>query len=181
MALIRLSVDSLENAIALFPKITETNLDHAGEQGDCYSLLGRTYFVAGEYQRAEAAARESLKYLTDETSKDFADLQILLGDLVARQNADAATGYYDRAIEVAGTVDAERSEIAARAFFRKGLVARSVTSLDKAAEIWDRLEEVGSSANARWQCLLLTGVASGKPRSFGNGSNGRASRGDPIV
>ena len=62
----------------------------------------------------------------DVTSKDYADLQILLGDLAyAEHDTDAAVNYYNHAISSAGTGDPERSEIAARAWFRKGEVAKS--------------------------------------------------------
>ena len=107
--------------------------------------------------QAEKAAREALQLLTDETSKDFADLQILLGDLSARRDAELARSYYDKAIEVAGVADAERSEIAARAYYRRGRVLKSAASLDKAAEIWERLEEDGNAADARWHSLVLSG------------------------
>jgi tetratricopeptide (TPR) repeat protein len=154
--LIALSVEWLNQAIALFPNINESNLDRAGEVGDCYCLLGRTYLVAGNNARAEKAARESLKLLTDETSKDFADLQILLGDMSARRDAELARSFYDKAIEVAGVVDAERSEIAARAYYRRGRLLKSAASLDKAAEIWERLEEDGNAADAHWHSLVLS-------------------------
>lgn len=105
---------------------------------------------------ADKAARQALQLLTDETSKDFADLLILLGDLSGR-DAERARSYYDTAIELAGVGDAERSEIAARAYFRKGRVLKSAASLDKAADIRERLEEEGNAADARWHSLVLSG------------------------
>ncbi len=155
--LIALSVKWLQKAIELFPNVNESNLDHTGEVGDCYSLLGRTHFVDGNRAEAVKAAREAVKRITDEASKDFADLQILLGDLSAVRDVEHARSCYDTAIEVAGVVDAERSEIAARAYYRKGVVLKNAASLDKAAEIWERLEEDGNAANAHWHCLLLSG------------------------
>jgi len=155
--LIELSIDFLEKAISLFTSITESNLDRTGEQGDCLSLLGRTHYVAGNHALADKAATQAANLLTDDTSKDYADLQILLGDVAARRSAEEASGYYDTAIRVAGIADAERSEIAARAYYQKGRVLNLATSLDKAAEIYDRLEEDLHAANARWHSLLLSG------------------------
>src|SRR5262249_45845113 len=95
--------------------------------------------------------------ITDKTSKDYADLQILLGDLAkAKGDKDAATSFYDEAIAVAGTDDAERSEISARAHFQKGLLAGSSAELDKAAQIWADLDEDHNADEARWQSLKLS-------------------------
>jgi tetratricopeptide (TPR) repeat protein len=156
LRLIKLSVEWLQKAIDLFPKLTDTNLDRSGEVGDCYSLLARTYLVGGDYKNASAAAQKSLELLVDDTSKDFADLQIVLGDLVAARNdMDAAVSFYNKAIEVADVIDAERSEIAARAYFRKARVTKSVSCFEKAAEIWEGLNEDSSAASAHWQGMLL--------------------------
>jgi len=155
--LIAASRNLLEKAIHLFPQVSETNLDREGEVGDCYSLMGRTCMTAGDLRGATAAAREASSRITDATSKDFADLQILLGDIAAaRGNKDAAISHYDEVIASAGNEDAERSEIAARAHFRKGIVTRSSHCLDSAAAIWADLEEDENADNARWHSLVFS-------------------------
>ena len=156
--LVGLSIDYLERATVSFDGVTELNdADRAAEVGDCYSLLGRTHLVARDLVKAWAAAREAVKRIRDESSKDYADLQILLGDLTyAEHDGDAALNYYDDAIRSAGRDDPERSEIAARAWFRKGEVGKSRVSFGRAAEIWERLDEVERADEARWQSMLLS-------------------------
>lgn len=156
-ALLSSSISHLEEAIHTFPQVTEmTDADRSSEVGDCQSLLGRTYLVAENLQKADVAAREAIDRLTDVASKDYADLQILLGDLAyARHDVEAAGNYYDDAIQAAGTSDAERSEIAARAFFQKGLATRSAHFFDEAAEIWTTLEENELADNSRWHSMVL--------------------------
>ena len=61
-----------------------TGLKIAAEVGDCYSLLGRTYLAAGQRPEARAALAEANKRLLDQSNKDYLDLQIAMGDLVAR-------------------------------------------------------------------------------------------------
>lgn len=152
------SIKHLEEALAWFPNVSElSEHERISEVGDCYSLLGRSYLVAKDLAKAEDAARKAIDRITDKTSKDYADLQILLGDLAkARGDKGAATNFYDEAIAVAGTDDAERSEIAARAHFQKGLLARSSAELDKAAQIWADLDEDHNADEARWQSLKLS-------------------------
>ena len=64
--------------------------------------------------------------------------------------------FYDKAIVAAGTDDAERPEIAARAHFQKGLLARSSTEMDRAAQIWAELDEDHNADEARWQSMKLS-------------------------
>ena len=153
------SIDYLERAIVSFGGVTElSDGERATEEGDCHSLLGRAHLVAGDLVKAKVAAREAVERTRDVTSKDYADLQILLGDLAyAEHDTDAAVNYYNHAISSAGTGDPERSEIAARAWFRKGEVAKSKGAFDRAAEIWGRLDEVERADEASWQSLLLGG------------------------
>jgi len=152
------SIQNLEEAIAGFPKVSELGeAERVSEVGDCFSLLGRSYLVAKDLAKAEDAARKAIDRITDKTSKDYADLQILLGDLAkARGDKAAATNFYDEAIAVAGTDDAERSEISARAHFQKGLLGRSSAELDKAAQIWADLDEDHNADEARWQSLKVS-------------------------
>lgn len=158
-AWIQSSIDHLTQAIELFPQVTELpENDRRAEVGDCYSLLGRTYLVAQDVRQAKAAAQEATQRITDTASKDYADLQILLGDL--ETNKSSAEDYYDGAIRVAGTADAERSEIAARAWYRKGMRARSSQCFDAAAKIWEQLEEDENADKARWESMIVTGRVS---------------------
>lgn len=156
------SISHLERAKQSFHTSTElSEAERNAEVGDCLSLLGRSHLVAGDLLEAKAAAREAVRLLVDKTSKDYADLQILLGDLANADNdVDAAVSYYDAAIIAAGTADAERSEIAARALLERGLVTSSKTSFDRAAEIWEALEEDEPAADARWHSLLVSGRVS---------------------
>lgn len=153
------SVDHLRQAIDLFPRVSElSEPDRTSEIGDSFSLLGRTYLAAGDEVRAEEASRQAIECITDQTSKDYADLQILLGDLLNhRGDKSAAESCYDTAIRVAGTSDAERSEIAARAWHQKGKVTRQRICFEKAADIWKRLEEDENSDLARWEGKIVGG------------------------
>lgn len=152
------SVERLKKAIACFTEnADEMGMDASSEVGDCQSLLARTYLESGEIQKAWASAREAAKLIKDELSKDFADLQIVLGDLeFIGRNVDAAVSFYEAAIRVADTADAEKSEIAARAWFRKGIGTKSILCLDKAADIWTSLDEDENVAIASWHKVLLS-------------------------
>jgi tetratricopeptide (TPR) repeat protein len=158
-ALLQSSIDYLQQAIEKFPHVSElSSVERGTEVGDCYSLLGRTYLVGGDRRKAEKAAREAFNRITDRTLKDYADLQILFGDLAsAERDKDAADSYYDEAIRVAGDADAERSEIAARAWFQKGLLIRASHCFDNAAKIWEQLQEDENADKAKWESMLLTG------------------------
>ena len=116
--------------------------------------------------KARAASREAIDQILDATSKDYADLQILLGDLAYAENdTDAAVSFYDEAIRTAGISDAERSEIAARAWLQKGHAIKSKSSFDRAAEMWATLEEDELADGARWHSMLLDGhIPSGAQR-----------------
>ena len=153
------SISHLDRAISTFPRATELGeADRIAEVGDCQSLLGRAHLVAGDLVKAKAAAREANDRITDVTSKDYADLHILLGDLAYAQNDTyAAVSFYDDAIRSAGTSDAERSEIAARAYLQKGRATKSKSSFERAAEIWAKLEEDELADDARWHGMLLDG------------------------
>jgi hypothetical protein len=156
--LLAVSIKHLEDAIAWFPKISDlSERERISEAGDCFSLLGRSYLVAGDLVKAEAAARSAIDRITDKGSKDYADLQILLGDLArAKRDRNAALGFYDEAIGAAGADDAEKSEIAARAHFQKGLLAGSTAELDTAARIWAELDEDHNADEARWHSMKLS-------------------------
>jgi tetratricopeptide (TPR) repeat protein len=131
---------------------------------DVVSLLGRTYFVAGQFEKAEQMAHEARKRIKDENSKDQMDLRILFGDLVAeRRDPDQAIYHYCEALKTVGSDDAERSEIAARALFRRGMCRKrfnrvgAKNDLKKSAEVWRTLDEQLPASEAEWQILLLEG------------------------
>lgn len=168
--LLNKSISYLKEAIDFFPLISELSpSDRDSEVGDCYSLLGRTYLVAGALPLARDAAKEAQRRLSDETSKDFADLQILHGDLALAgggSRVDAAA-YYEDAIRTAGTADAERSEIAARAWFQLGLANnRDWHFFDRAAEIWEKLDEQKLADRARWESKVRQGLVSDRTRQL---------------
>ena len=153
------SIDYLGRATQAFHRVTE--LDDATretEVGDCQSLLGRSHLVAGDLAKADAMAREASKRITDRTPKDYADLQILLGELAyEKHDTTAALSLYDAAIEAAGTGDAETSEIAARAYLQKGIATGSRAWCERAADIWAELEEEERADEARWHSMVFDG------------------------
>ena len=157
--LLDLSINYLERAIVSFKGATElSRAERSAEVGDCQSLLGRAHLVAGNLLKARLAAREAIDRVRDIASKDYADLQILLGELAyAEGHADAAVDYFDAAIRAAGTSDPERSEIAARALFQKGQATESRKAFDQAAEIWGKLEEDERAHDASWRSMVLDG------------------------
>ena len=156
------SIKYLHQAIKSFGCATELSEgDRKAEVGDCHSLLGRTHLVGGDLVKARAAARMAVERISERNSKDYADLQILLGDLAyANGDRDGAVNLYDTAINVAGEEDAERSEIVARAYLQKGRARKSSAWCDQATEIWTRLEEDELADDARWQSMVLSGGVS---------------------
>ena len=78
------SITRLESAIALFGSLSEYGSDHP-EVGDCYCLLGRTHFSAGDVKLAWQAAHEARRLIVDVNSKDYLDLRILEGELWASE------------------------------------------------------------------------------------------------
>ena len=152
-----LSIRHLNEAIRSFRSATElSTADRSAEIGDCQSLLGRSYLFAHDLAKAADMVREAIGRIRDENSKDYADLQILMGDLAhAKGETDAAVSFYDAAIRAAGTQDAEKSEIAARAYLQKGRALESKGWLSRAAEIWATLEEDERADEARWFSMEL--------------------------
>ena len=143
-ALLRDSVELLREAIDGFAK-----LELEAEVGDCYSLLARTYLVAGDRQAARDAIREADERLVDSTSKDYLDLQIVKGDLMLHTNRRSAESIYTEVLTTTtGEDDAQKSEIMARAYLQRGKVRaalgdndNALTDFRRAAKIWDGLED----------------------------------------
>jgi nucleoside phosphorylase len=158
------SVTKLGDAIDLFRDLPDFGDAHP-QVGDCYSLLGRTYLVGDNVANARKAASEAQRRITDEASKYFFDLQILLGDIAAwNGNNAAAIDHYSRAIPKDGASpfgDYDISEIVARALLQRGraLKATSKTAakddFEKAENIWEHLGEDYFAFEARWEIIKL--------------------------
>jgi tetratricopeptide (TPR) repeat protein len=132
------------------------------EVGDCYSLLGRTYLEIGDLRQAENAVRRAHELLDREReSKDYIDLLILEGDLLARKELfENAISAYDTALMLTESDDAEKNEMTARAYFRRGLAQLRMKrldsakrSIDTARDIWEQLNELEPAARAQWVLL----------------------------
>ncbi len=152
----------LTEAIEMFKRMGEFGSNHP-EVGDCYSLLGRTYLVAARKREAEAAIYEATRLITDEGSKDYMDLTILRGDLLAaKRDWTGARSAYEEALRHSRSDDNEITEMRARAFLQLGRslealreAERAASCFKKAADIWQSLEEFTSTAGARWETIRL--------------------------
>ena len=150
------SVELLGKAIREF-----TTLELEAEVGDCYSLLARTHLVAGNRREARTAIGKAEERLVNETSKDYLDLQIVKGDLAWRVNRRSAESMYAAVVTGTGDDDAQRSEIKARAYLRRGKVRVSLGEKDnalrdfgQAARIWDELHDPAADF-AHWEIERL--------------------------
>lgn len=143
----------LQDAIREF-----TKLKLAAEVGDSYSLLARTHLVAGDREAASDAIKEAYKRLVDQTNKDYLDLQLLVADFNRHSDPHGAEALYGDVLEVGdGNGDAQKSEIMARAYFRRGKARTALgdneNALDdfrQAAEIWDAIQDP-SADFAHWE------------------------------
>ena len=151
-ALLRDSVDLLRNAIERF-----TILKISPEVGDCYSLLGRTYLEADQRVEARAALAEASKRLLDSNSKDYLDLQIAKGDLVSRTNRRAAESQYTSVLMNVRDDDAQKSEILARAYFRRGKVRASLGDEAIALRDFRRAARIWHSPKTTTRLILRSG------------------------
>ena len=159
-ALFAKSRDNLEKAIDLFGNLGRYGPE-SFEVGDCYSLLGRTYLSAGKVDRAWSCATEANRRI-DPYSKDYLDLCILKGDiLAAKKNYKKAIMEFEK---VTSTVDQDYqiSEIVARAHFSKATTLKRMNQMEdaraefkKAREIWEHYKEYDFKAQAEWQILLI--------------------------
>jgi tetratricopeptide (TPR) repeat protein len=164
-ALLDKSIESLKEAIERFGKMGDFGPTHP-EVGDCYSLLGRTYLVAGRLREADAAVKKAYRLISDEGSKDYLDLVILSGDVqMAHGDRQAAAALYDQALALKDHDDPEISELRARAYIARGRNREAMnhlqgarTDYEKAAEIYQKLGETEASAGAKWEELRLRGT-----------------------
>jgi tetratricopeptide (TPR) repeat protein len=161
-ALLSQSIAFLKDAIERFGKMGDFGPTHP-EVGDCYSLLGRTYLVAGQTSEAEKAVRQAHRLIPDRGSKDYLDLAILSGDLqVVRGDRRTAASFYDEALHLRENEDPEISEMCARAYMARGRNNEGTgeqqgaeSDYGKAAEIYQRLGEREAAASARWEEFRL--------------------------
>jgi tetratricopeptide (TPR) repeat protein len=140
------------------------------EVGDCFSLLGRTHLLAGRTHDADQCATESRTLMTSlpgfATSKDYMDLLILEGDLLARQfDYSKADAKFAAALDCLDPMDAEKSEMAARAYLALGVNRfrwkqdkdGAVEEVRKAARIWEKLDEHFYRGLAEWTIIEIMG------------------------
>ena len=147
----------LLHAIAAFEGMADS--DRHTEVGDCHSLLGRTLLVGNRWEDARAAAREAELRLNASDGKDYQDLQLLQGDLVAARDAGAAEGFYSSVIEQCRSDDAQYSEIRARAYSARahhrlahGRKSHAKRDFEAAGDIWRHLQDPAVS-DAEWGSL----------------------------
>lgn len=167
VALLEKSIESLNDAIERFGKMSDFGSTHP-EVGDCYSLLGRTYLVAGRLREADTAVKKAYQLIYDEGSKDYLDMVILSGDVqVAHRNRQTAASLYDQALSLKDHDDPEISELRARAYIARGRNREAMNNpqgarsdYEKAAEIYQELGEASASAEARWEALRVDGKVS---------------------
>ncbi len=160
-ALLKESDDLLRHAIDCFEGLPSFGPDHP-EVGDCFSLLARTQFEAGDIAAAQSSCQRAVKLLTDESTKEWADFQILVGDIAANTDKRAALAYYDAVIDREDRDDATYSELRARAHFRRGIarkklgeIAKAVADFKLARSIWKGLHDPLAN-KAEWAELWAT-------------------------
>lgn len=158
-----LSRTRLETAIARFSLSSEFGPSHP-EIGDCYSLLGRTYLIAQDIPAARECVDKAGRLLSINDGKDYLDLKILEGELMERRDREVAETYYTDVLKLKREFigDAERSEIAARAYLSRaknraamGKSESAVYDFAKAEELWTRLGEPANAAAATWDRLKM--------------------------
>lgn len=158
--LLRESEIKLVQAIRLFEALPPSEKGDR-EVADCYSLLGRTHFVAGNREEAERCVAIAFERMPVDEFKDMMDLQILAGELQSwRNNLDAADSLFTEVLASPYEDDHEMSEIRARAFFQRaanneksGRVKPAVADYVSAKEIWTALREPEPAAESEWYAL----------------------------
>ena len=170
----------LLDAIAAFEALPDG--DRHAEIGDCYSLLGRTLLVANRLDEARAAAKEANSLLAPSAGKDYQDLQILHGDLVAPHDSQVAEGFYTAAIHQCAGDDAQYSEIRARAYCSRarnrlgqGRRSHARRDFEAAVEVSKYLQDPASS-EAEWGALTCSPQLSIEPALLESRSQSSAVR-----
>jgi tetratricopeptide (TPR) repeat protein len=157
------SVASLQDALQRFRAHGEFGPSHP-EVGECHSLLGRTHLAAGRIADAKVCVEAASALLLDPNAKDYMDLAILKGDLAAAEgDRERADEWYQQALGVVEPGDAERSEIQARALYRRGLnraaggqTGAAIHDLEEASDIWRALGEHRAAAAPAWEAIRLS-------------------------
>ena len=163
MSFLQESVDQLTTAIDRFSQHEEYGPKHP-EIGDCHSLLARTFLLKGEVKEAIKHVEEASTLIAVDASKDYYDLQIVIGDIAARRgDIRAAHTSYTNVIKHDRNHDYQMSEIVARAFRQRGKLytkknnkPKAESDLTKAAEIWESYEEKWLAAEAKWEAILVS-------------------------
>jgi tetratricopeptide (TPR) repeat protein len=162
--LLQMSADYLQKAIARFSASAEFG-PQSVEVGDCYSLLGRTHLVANARGEARRAVRRASTLVPPTGGKDYMDLRILEGELLEATDQGAADVCYSEVVDIKGDADSEKSDIVARAYFRRGLNRAEMKSIDaavadllRAEALWEQLGEYSNAARAAWKRFRLQGV-----------------------
>jgi tetratricopeptide (TPR) repeat protein len=158
-ALLDRSVDHLVDAA---DRLRE--LGNAGEAGDAYALLGRTFLRSGELDQARAAAREARARLSDPHNKDYRDLRILEGELAAAEgDFDRAEELYTEVID-ADVPDRRFSEVRGRALHERAVVRTmrgrntdAIADFQVASETFTRLREPDHAAKSLLEAMRLEG------------------------
>jgi hypothetical protein len=98
-------------------------------------------------------------------SKDYLDLLILRGQLAEPFDRSEAELLYSEVLEEEEAGDSERSEIVARAYFRRGVNYAAMgkapegrRDLKMAKQLWEALNETENSACAEWELFGLDGA-----------------------
>lgn len=160
------SDEFLRQAIDDFSRLNDK--DSREEEGESWSLLGRTLLRAKRLDEAHEAVRRADELLIDDQTKAYLDLLILRGDLnaVAGENR-IAEDFYSQAISKGDAGDAQRSEIIARAFLARGKVRVRLNKpgegrhdFEHAVEIWTRLDDPAVEL-AEWAIISLDDGAAG--------------------
>jgi tetratricopeptide (TPR) repeat protein len=157
------SAKVLREAIDCFTKLLGAENP---EVGDCYSLLGRTILLGGDYREAQAEANKAYRLLANHDDKDYLDLCILLGDLASRQKEfELAERYYGEVLSKRlPEENAEECEIFTRSFFSRGVCRsvagqKSMASADfhEALRIWTALDDAFLASQAEWALIRSSG------------------------
>lgn len=157
------SVGMLERAINYFAEAERHGPD-SPEVGDCYSLMARTYLVAGEIATARDRLYRALARIPDDGGKDLIDALILNGDIEAASgNKREALLRYNIAVAKAQSPGREVTDMRARALRQRGRIKRDLgdiagaqIDLKEAARIWSELAEPNFAAEVEFELVDLS-------------------------
>jgi class 3 adenylate cyclase/tetratricopeptide (TPR) repeat protein len=141
------------------------------EVGDCKTLLARTLFDRGQHAAARAMAQEAEAILqSHQGTKDWQDLQLLLGDLHPGIPA-RAEAFYRAVADSVATDSVERgceqyalAHLGLGRFSRHKDPARAMDHFRTAAAQFTKIEELEHAAEAEWLAVGTEVAASAEPR-----------------